>query len=309
MTGRVFVTGGAGFIGTHVVRKLLEQGRQVTVFDNLSVGRADSVPAGATLVIGDVADADAVQRAMAGHEQVLHLAARVAIRSSFDFAVEDTLTNVVGTAAVMRAVARSGSVRRVVAASSMAVYADSATPTPIGEDHPTRPVSPYGISKLALEQLVHGMAPAAGASSTVLRFFNTYGPGQALSPYVGAVTIFTHALRRGETPTVFGDGGQCRDFVHVDDVSQACLLALAADANSTTMNVGTGIATSVNEVVALVQATLGTALPPRHAPAVPGELRNSIADVRRAEALLGYRPRRNLGADLAAVVHEIAAAA
>lgn len=308
MTARVFVTGGAGFIGTHVVRRLLAQGQQVTVFDNLSIGRAESVPAAAALVVGDVRDADAVERAMSGHDQVLHLAARVAIRSSFDFAVEDTHTNVVGTAAVMRAAARAGSVRRVVAASSMAVYADNDTPKPIDEDHPTRPISPYGISKLASEQLVHGMAPAAGAHSTVLRFFNTYGPGQALSPYVGAVTIFTHALCAGEAPTVFGDGLQCRDFVHVDDVAQACVLALQSPINGVTLNVGTGIATSVNDLVGLVQSALGTSLPPRHAPAVAGELRYSIADIRRAGSLLGYRPQRLLQQDLAAVVREIAAA-
>ena len=212
--GGIFVTGGAGFIGTHLVRTLLPRGRPVTVFDNLSTGKFENVPAGATLVVGDVTDGDALARAMLGHSVLVHLAARVAIRSSFDFAVEDTLVNVVGTATVMRAARAAGTLRQVVAASSMAVYADSPIPTPIDEDHPVSPISPYGISKLALEQLVHRMAADAGMASTVLRFFNTYGQGQALSPYVGVVTIFANALRDGKAPTIFGDGEQCRDFVH-----------------------------------------------------------------------------------------------
>jgi UDP-glucose 4-epimerase len=244
-----------------------------------------------------------------GHDQVLHLAARVAIRSSFEFAVQDTQTNVVGTAALMQAIAKTPSVRRIVAASSMAVYADSPAPIPIDEDHPTKPLSPYGISKLALEQLVHSMAAASGITSTVLRFFNTYGPGQALSPYVGAVTIFTNALQRGVAPTVYGDGLQCRDFVHVDDVARACTLALTATTQGVTMNVGTGQATSINDVIALVQSTLGSTLTPQHVPAAPGELRFSIANIQRAQSLLGYQPQRALERDLPAVVREIAQAA
>jgi UDP-glucose 4-epimerase len=305
MKHRVFVTGGAGFIGSCVVRQLLAQGHDVTVYDNLSTGRAENLPPQARLVVGDVSDAPAVEQAMVGHDQVLHLAARVAIRSSFEFAVEDTLTNVVGTAAVMRAVAKTAGMHRVVAASSMAVYADSAAPVPIDEDHPRQPLSPYGISKLALEQLVHSMAAAAGVTSTVLRFFNTYGPGQALSPYVGAVTIFTNTLQRGVAPTVFGDGLQCRDFVHVDDVAQACRLALGTASNGVTLNVGTGVATSINQVISLVQAALGTALTPQHVAAVAGELRYSIANIQRAQATLGYLPQRELKQDLPGVVREL----
>jgi UDP-glucose 4-epimerase len=307
VSGAIFVTGGAGFIGSHLVRALLARGESVTVFDNLSVGKRENVPSGASLVVGDVTDADAVEQAMAGHRAVVHLAARVAIRSSFDFAVEDTLVNVVGTAAVMRAARRSGTVRRVIGASSMAIYADHASAAPIDEDHPTRPISPYGISKLAVEQLIHGMAAGSGISSTVLRFFNTYGPGQALSPYVGVVTIFAHALRDAKVPTIFGDGGQCRDFVHVADVAQALLLALdAQEVSGQTFNVGTGVATSVNRLYELVRGALSSTVDAVHAPAVPGELRYSVADIGRIRHQLGYRPLHRLDDALPDVVRAIA---
>jgi UDP-glucose 4-epimerase len=307
VSGAIFVTGGAGFIGSHLVRALLARGESVTVFDNLSVGKRENVPSGASLVVGDVTDADAVEQAMAGHRAVVHLAARVAIRSSFDFAVEDTLVNVVGTAAVMRAARRSGTVRRVIGASSMAIYADHASAAPIDEDHPTRPISPYGISKLAVEQLIHGMAAGSGISSTVLRFFNTYGPGQALSPYVGVVTIFAHALRDAKVPTIFGDGGQCRDFVHVADVAQALLLALdAQEVSGQTFNVGTGVATSVNRLYELVRGALSSTVDAVHAPAVPGELRYSVADIGRIRHQLGYRPLHRLDDALPDVVRTIA---
>lgn len=302
-----FVTGGAGFIGSHLVRALLARGERVTVYDNLSTGLRTNVPAGAAFVQGDVTDAAALERAVAGHAFVVHLAARVAIRSSYEFAVEDTYTNVVGTAALMRAAQRAGGVQRVVAASSMAIYADNPGPQPIDEQHPTHPISPYGVSKLALEQLVHGMAQAAGIGSTVLRFFNTYGPGQALSPYVGVVTIFANALRDGRAPTIFGDGEQCRDFVHVADVTQALLRALdAPDAPGATYNVGTGIATSVNQLYALVRGALGQPLDALHAPAVAGELRYSIANIGRISKALGYVPAHRLEDALPAVVREIA---
>lgn len=305
---RVLVTGGAGFIGSHVVPALLAEGHAVTVFDDLSVGRAEAVPAGATLVRGDVGDTAALEAAMAGHERVLHLAARVAIRSSFEFAVEDTRVNVVGTASLLRAAQRCG-VTRVVAASSMAVYADGEAGIPVPEAHPARPISPYGISKLAMEQLVHAMCAAAGQQSLVLRFFNTYGPGQALSPYVGVTTIFTHALRRGEVPRIFGDGEQCRDFVHAADVAQACVRALASERSGLTLNVGTGQGTTVNRLYELVQAALGTDIAPLRLPAVAGELRHSVADISAIRAALGYAPRHRLDDELAAVVQEVARAA
>jgi UDP-glucose 4-epimerase len=177
----VLVTGGAGFIGSALVKALVASGRSVRVIDDLSVGSASNVPSGVALSVASILDAAAVQRAVEGCTVVLHLAARVAIRSSFDYVVEDTMTNVGGTATVLRAAQRSGSVRRFVTASSMAVYADSADGRLITELHPTHPLSPYGASKLCAESLTHQMCTHSGMGSVVLRPFNTSGDGQRLS--------------------------------------------------------------------------------------------------------------------------------
>jgi UDP-glucose 4-epimerase len=302
---RACVTGGAGFIGTQLVRSLLARGLDVTVLDNLSVGHAENVPPKAVLIEGDILDAASVRRAQEGCDIVFHLAARVAIRSSFEFVVEDTMTNVAGTASVLRAAQKAGSVRKVVTASSMAVYADAEGSRPVPEDHSTEPISPYGISKLAAEALTHSMCSQAELESVVLRLFNTYGPGQALSPYVGVVTIFVDKLNRGEAPTVFGDGRQCRDFVHVEDVAAGFLAAMKKEASGRTFNIGTGTSTSVNEVLQHLQAAMGTSLAERHAEAVPGELRYSIADIGRARSLLGFEPKHRFRDSVPQVVRDI----
>lgn len=299
------VTGGAGFIGSRLVGALLRDGLAVRVLDNLSVGRRANVPAAAHFVEGDILDRVAVEEAVRGCDVVFHLAARVAIRSSFDFAVEDTHTNLTGAASVLSGVARAKSVRKFIFASSMAVYADAPTPAPIAEDFPTLPVSPYGISKLAAERLTHMMCAANGIPSTVLRFFNTYGPGQKLSPYVGVVTIFVNELCKGNRPTIFGDGEQARDFVHVDDIVQGLLAAMRSDSSGETFNIGSGIPHSVNQVLDLLNQVLGTSLPGRHADPVRGELRYSVADISKATRLLGYRPQHRFESSLRKVVEEI----
>jgi UDP-glucose 4-epimerase len=220
------VTGGAGFIGSHLVEALLRKRVGVTVLDNLSVGRRENVPSGVPIVVGDILDTELVADTLSGCDVVFHLAARVAIRSSFEFAVQDTMTNVVGTASVLRAARNAGSVRKVITASSMAVYGDALDKVPFPETLDTAPISPYGVSKLAAERLTHLMCGEAGMQSTVLRLFNTYGPRQALSPYVGVITIFINRLLSEERPTIFGDGEQCRDFVHVQDVAAAFVGAM-----------------------------------------------------------------------------------
>jgi nucleoside-diphosphate-sugar epimerase len=237
------------------------------------------------------------------------LAARVAIRASFDHVVEDTTCNVAGTASVLRAAGDSSTVRKFITASSMAVYSDGPGPVPIPESYRAEPVSPYGISKLAAERLTHCLCAAKGVDSVVLRLFNTYGPGQAFSPYVGVVTIFVNRMLKGEEPDIFGDGEQCRDFVHVQDVAGAFVQAMDAEVTGETFNVGTGIPVSVNSVFHSVRQAMGLSLAARYVPAVPGELRYSVADIGRAQKALGYEPTHSFDSSVGQVVEEILSAA
>jgi UDP-glucose 4-epimerase len=189
----------------------------------------------------------------------------------------------------------------------MAVYSDTLSPVPVSEEHPTQPISPYGISKLAAENLTHALSAAAGMDSLVLRFFNTYGPRQKFSPYVGVVTIFVNKLARRNPPVIFGDGCQARDFVHVEDVVSGCVCAMNSQSNGETINIGTGQATTVNAIYQMLAEHLGSSLEPTHADPVPGELRFSIADISKARRLLGYTPTHSIGTSLGQVVDEILA--
>jgi UDP-glucose 4-epimerase len=301
------ITGGAGFIGSKLARQLLDQGMAVTVLDNLSVGIRENVPSDANLIVGDILNPADCQTALKECDILFHLAARVAIRSSFDFVVEDTMCNVVGTASILREAIRIGSVRKIVSASSMGVYADSSDTTPISESHPVIPISPYGISKFALEQLTHRMAGAAGLESICLRLFNTYGPGQRLSPYVGVITIFINRLRAGKPVTIFGDGMQARDFVHVDDVVSGFMAAMNSGIRGETCNIGTGVPHTVNQVFELLSAALKSSIRPTYAPVAHGELRFSIASIEKAREVLGYQPKNSFEEALPRVVSEVMA--
>jgi len=301
----VCVTGGAGFIGSHLTEALLERGMRVTVLDNLSVGRREHVPSCAELVVGDILDTDFVTEVFATCEIVFHLAARVAIRSSFEYAVDDAQTNVVGTASVLKAAEKSRSVRKVIAASSMAVYSDAPYGVHVNEEYLTSPVSPYGVSKLAAERLTHLMCSRVQIDSVVLRLFNTYGPRQALSPYVGVVTIFIDQLLRGENPVIFGDGAQCRDFVHARDVARGFLGAMDFGPAGETFNIGSSTPRSVNQLLAILNRCMGTSLKAQHAEAVLGELCYSVPDITKAKSLLGYEPVEEFEPALRALTDEV----
>jgi UDP-glucose 4-epimerase len=216
----------------------------------------------------------------------------VSIRASVKQFREDAEVNLMGTLNVLEAAAR-GHVGRFLFASSMAVYADSPEPVPVPESGPTQPISPYGVAKLAAEQYVHMLARQFGFESVALRYFNTFGSGQRFTPYVGVITIFCRRLLAGQPPVIFGDGEQRRDFVHVDDVAEATVAALRAP-SGVTLNIGTGRATSVNEVAALLISRMKPGLQPVYEPEAPGELRNSIADIRLARRLIDYEPTRSL---------------
>lgn len=293
MGQRILVTGGAGFIGSHLVRALSAEGHSIVVLDDLSMGKRENVPTEVEFIEGDVRSADDVRQAIDGAEVVFHEAARVSIRSSVTQFYEDAEINLMGTLNLLRCCADS-KVRKLVYASSMAVYDDCATATPIDEDYTLEPQSPYGVSKLAGEKYCHLFARANNIDCHVLRYFNTYGPGQTFTPYVGVVTIFVNGLLKGEAPTVFGDGEQRRDFIHVSDIVQANLCALKSKRQSGTYNVGTGVATSVNEIAALLCERIAPGLKPKYAPQQRGELRNSVADLTRIEAELGYSPKVSL---------------
>jgi UDP-glucose 4-epimerase len=299
---RVLVTGGAGFIGSHVVSRLIDAGREVTVLDNLSVGTAERVPKAARLVVGDVRDEAACRDALRGVDSVIHLAARVTIRASLDGFVEDADVNLMGTLRLIGAL-HGMDVRRFVLASSMAVYAEGRQDVPVDERHETAPISPYGVSKLAAERIAAQVLPLSGISLSVLRFFNTFGPGQTYTPYVGVATIFITRLLRGEPVTIFGDGEQQRDFVHVADIADGVLAGL--DGPPGTYNLGTGRGTTVNALAALVIDRLAPGTLPNYAPAQPGELRYSVADIARAREALGYTPRRTLATHLDEVIADI----
>jgi UDP-glucose 4-epimerase len=296
------VTGGAGFIGSHLTRRLLAQGQAVTVLDNLSVGRMEALPPGARFVHGDVRDAGAVEEALRGVDCVFHLAAQVTIRGSFDRFYDDLDTNVMGTTRLLQAV-KSTDVKYFVLASSMAVYADAPSPAPIAESHTTVPLSPYGWGKLAAEGVARQILAARDIPFTALRFFNTFGPGQTFTPYVGVITIFITRLLQGEAPTIFGDGEQQRDFVHVDDIVAG--VVAAPGRRPGTYNLGTGRGTSLNQLAGLLTKRLAPTLTPTHAPAQAGELRFSVADISAAHQALGYTPKRSLERDLESVIEDI----
>ena len=293
------VTGGAGFIGSHLTRALLAEGRRVTVLDNLSVGRREVVPDGARFVHGDVRDEAAIADALAGVDCVFHLAAQVTIRGSFDRFHEDLDTNVMGTARLLKAV-DPRQVKWFTLASSMAIYADADSPQPIDESHPKRPLSPYGVGKLAAEDVSQQILEARGIPFTATRFFNTYGPGQTYTPYVGVLTIFITRLLRGESITIFGDGEQQRDFIHVHDIVAGTKATPGRPPGR--YNLGTGRGTSLNELAAMVLAKLAPDQKPKHAEAQAGELRFSVADIGAARSALGFSPTRSLQQDLDDVI-------
>ena len=289
----VLVTGGAGFIGGHLVRALVKAGYSVRVLDNLSTGSLDNIGdliSSVEFVKGDVRDFNVVKEAARGVDAVVHLAALVDVAESFEKPDLYFEVNVKGTYNVVRA---CRGVRVLVYASSCAVYGEpSRVPTP--EDHPTSPNSPYALSKVYGEALVEALAEKRGYRPVVLRFFNVYGPGQSRA-YAGVVLEFVKRVSRGEPPVIYGDGSQTRDFIHVRDAVKAVLKALVNEGAKGVFNVGSGVSVSINELAKLVLKLAGREdLKPVYAPPRPGDVKRSQADISRARRVLGFEPRVKL---------------
>jgi UDP-glucose 4-epimerase len=291
------VTGGAGFIGSNLVDALVARGDRVTVIDTLVTGKrenlAGALAGGAALETVDVRDADAVGAvfAAADPEVVFHLAAQIDVRHSVARPVNDAQTNVLGTINVLEAARRTG-VRRIVNTSTGGGLYGDADVLPTPEDSPIRPLAPYGQSKLGAEGYCALYTRLHGLSTVSLRYGNVYGPRQDVHGEAGVVAIFCGHLIDGTAPTVFGDGGQTRDWVDVADVVAANLLA--ADATITgPINIGHGQETSVRDLIdALNEVSPERPLPaPNHSPERPGEVRRSCLDVSRARTELGWEAR------------------
>ncbi len=301
----VLVTGGAGFIGSHLVALLQENGFRVRVLDDFSIGRRDYLDPGTETIEGDVRNANACREACDGVDIVFHLAARVAIRGSDSAFREDCETNVLGTLSLLDA-ARQAKIKRFVLASSMAVYSESTPATRVSEDHPTIPLSPYGVGKLAAEHYVRVLCHANQIEPVILRLFNTHGIRQQYSPYVGVLTIFVNRCLEGRPCLIFGDGQQCRDFVAVEDVARALLLGgTVPQAAGHILNVGTGVSTSVETLAKWITDHLHGTI--EYTDASPVELRYSVANISQARQVLGYEPSRQLKDEIKNVVDSIVA--
>lgn len=287
---KALVTGGGGFIGSHLSKALLESGLEVIILDNLSMGRKENIPEGAIFIEGDILNVNDVKEAMSGVDIIFHEAAKVSVRSSIGGFYDDADTNIMGTINLLRVCAQS-KVKKFVFASSMAVYGDSPKPHPVSENYTLDPLSPYGIGKLASEKYCLNICEQLGMNAVILRYFNTYGAKQTLTPYVGVITIFINKLLAGESPVVFGDGGQVRDFVYVGDIVEANLRAMEYEGGNDIFNIGSGIGHSVSDIANLLSSKINSEVPILYAEEQVGEIKNSIADISKASMLLNYSPR------------------
>jgi UDP-glucose 4-epimerase len=284
----VLVTGGAGFVGSHVVDRLLAASHTVHVLDNLATGRRERVPAAARLHVCDLRDArlDTVFAA-ARPAVVVHLAAQAAVSRSVADPRHDASVNVLGTIALLESCRRAGVARVVYISTGGAAYGDTdVLPTP--EDHPIRPASPYGISKVTAERYLEVWAALTGGSGLTLRLANVYGPRQDPAGEAGVIAIFASRLLSGVPCVVNGDGDQTRDYVYVGDVADAVALAVSSPDAVGIANIGTGIETTVNELYRRLARLTNVRGDAEHAPAKPGEQRRSVLDATRAKSLLGW---------------------
>lgn len=307
---KILVTGGAGFVGSHLIDKLLRGGYEVTALDNFSSGKIENIGqhTGAGdfhLMKGDVRNLEDVEKAVEGVDAVFHLAAIVSVPLSVEKPSLVNNVNVRGALNLLKA-SLDADVKRFVYASSCAVYGE-ASDLPIDERHPTAPLSPYAASKLAAEHHCAVFHENHGLETVCLRYFNAYGPRQKKGPYSGVITQFIHRIKQGKPPIIYGDGSQTRDFVNINDVAEANELALyRRGAVGEVFNIGTGTATTINRLAQILTELMGKPrLKPVYTSSRPGDIMHSQADIRKAQTILGYTPIISLEQGLTALLNHL----
>jgi UDP-glucose 4-epimerase len=301
------VTGGAGFIGSHLVDRLIEEKYEVTVLDNFFSGTIENLrmhldTKWITLVKGDARNSADVRKAINGVSTIFHLAAIVDVQLSMKNAKLTNDVNVNGTLSVLKE-SLIENVERFVYISTCAVYGE-AQYLPIDEEHPITPLSPYGASKFEAENHCKTYHHTYGLETCCLRLFNVYGPRQSIGPYSGVITRFTNDLEKGHPPIIYGDGEQTRDFIHIKDVISACLLAMEKPHEKCeAVNIGTGKPTSINELAnILTKLSDKTDLKPIYRAPREGDIRNSYADISKAQKMLNFKPKIGLEEGLESLV-------
>lgn len=303
----ILVTGGAGFIGSHIVDRLLDEGFKVRVLDNLSTGEITNLAQHQNkksfqFIEGDIRNFDLVKKTVKGVDAVFHEAALVSVTRSVENPLLSNEINVTGTVNLLKACV-DAHVKRFIYASSCAVYGDTET-LPNHENLAPKPLSPYAVEKLAAEKYAKVFHNVYGIETVSLRYFNVYGPRQKYGPYSGVISIFINRLLENKPPIICGDGEQTRDFINVKDVVEANMLALSKrKAVGEVFNISTGEATTINKLTETIQKIMGkTSLKPVHAEPRPGDIKHSYGDISKARRNLEYKPKVQLEKGLSELV-------
>ncbi len=300
---RILVTGGAGFIGSHIVDALVDRGHRVTVLDDLSSGQEENLNRRAKFIKGDVTSPKKLESVFkrVEPEAIFHLAAQINVRASVENPTIDAECNILGSLRLIEMAAKAGVKKFIFSSTGGAMFGDEAH-YPAHEDESATPLSPYGLAKLTIEKYLDFYHRERGLPYIALRYGNVYGPRQNPHGEAGVIAIFTSLMLDGKAPIINGDGAQTRDYVYVGDVVKANIAALESEIEEGVFHIGTGKETDVNEIFRLVNWQFGKVFEATHGPAKSGEVKRSALDTRKAEALLNWKPEVDISEGITATV-------